>query len=117
MLFTFHAKKLPRRKIVNVIPSQARQGLPFFDRVPRNDQNFLNSVLVQQMLYFLGTGPLLHGNQLAARRHDLGNQLLRVGFEAEIPAGDNSHQVLTVENWYTGDTIGSRQTDKLRHRG
>ena len=82
-----------------------------------NHQYFLDPVLVQQLLHLGEIGALLHRHELVARGHDGRDEFLRVGLKTHIAPGDDTNQILAIEHWHAGYTMGTRQLDQLGDGG
>ncbi len=72
---------------------------------------------VQQLLHLRQFGAFLDGHQFVPRRHDGGDQLLRIGFKAYIATGDDTHQVLAIEHRHAGDAVRAGQFDQFGDGG
>ena len=69
------------------------------------NQNFLNAVNVQKILNVLGAGAFFNGNQLLFRRHHRGDRRIQVFLEANITAGNDTHQLFAINHRHTRDAV------------
>ena len=74
-------------------------------------------MLVQQGDDFLLANAFRHGDQPVFRRHDTAYRQIRIGFKTPVTAGDNSDQVIAIDDRYAGYIIGAGQLDDLANTG
>ena len=74
-----------------------------------NDRKFFNSGLCKNVLC-LFKGDTLFGCYQILRSHLLPNRFIHIGFKLQIPVCNNTHQLLSLGNGYTGDS-------ELCHKG
>ncbi len=72
-------------------------------------QYLLDTVLVQQLHHLVAAGALFHGDQVLFAGHDVAHRVVHLAFEAQIPSGDDAHQLLAVDHRHTRDIVRAGQ--------
>ncbi len=81
-----------------------------------HQQDLFNAVFVQQLFDLFGASPFFGGNQLVLGCHDGRDRLVIAVFEAQIPTGDYTHQLLAFHHGHPGDIVDLGDFDQLTHR-
>ena len=84
-------------------------------KVVVHDENFLDTVLMQQALHLFKRRTLFYRNQFFLLGHDRGNRLFRVGLKADIAARHNADEVARLHHRHTGNAVGAGELDQLRN--
>src|SRR5690606_23710287 len=80
-----------------------------------DNQYSLDAMLVQQLAHFTGGRAFLDGDQTLFRRHHFAHLGIQARFEADIPGGDDTDQVVVVQHRYTGNIVLVSQLEQFGH--
>ncbi|MNG93633.1 hypothetical protein D3C79_526060 [compost metagenome] len=110
-----------------VVLAGQRVGLGFFDvldghhaleaELVVDDQDFFQTVLVQQLADFVLVGAFAHGDQTLFGRHHVAHLGFQTGLEAHVTGGDDTDQVAVFQHWNTGDVVQAGQVEQVTHSG
>ena len=87
------------RVILGLLEILGRNHAPE-SKIVIDDKDFLDSMLVQQEQNLVLVRTFPDGHELVFRRHDGRDRSVKLGFESQIPIGDDTDQLVSIDNRY-----------------
>ena len=79
-------------------------------------QNTFEAVLVHQIARIFQTGIFLDRDQTLSRRHDILHRLIQIVLETQIPVGNDTDYLLTLNHRQTGNFVLTSQPQHMTNR-
>ncbi len=110
-----------------IVLAGQRVSLGFFDvldghhafkgKVGVDDQDFFQTVLVQQLAHFVLVGAFTHGDQTLFGRHHFADRDIKTVFEAYVAGRHDADQVAIVQHGYAGNVVHAGQFEQITNSG
>ncbi len=110
-----HAYRRAHAQAAQLILARLRMFAGFEDILHRNQaaqlerivhhQHTLDTVLMHQHTSLIAAGIFLDRNQPVARRHDIEDRLVEIGFKTQVAVGDNTDHLLAVHHGQAGNLV------------
>lgn len=106
-----------------VVLARERPGFGFLDvldghhalerELVVDDQDFFQTVLVQQVTHFVLVGAFADGDQTLFRRHHFANGDVQAGFKTDVAGGHDADELAIMQDWNAGDVVLTGQFEQV----
>ena len=78
-------------------------------------QHTLDAVLVHQVTRFITVGILFDNDEPLARRHDVGDGLVKIALETQVAVGHDADDLFALQHWQAGYLVLTGQIEHVTH--